>query len=177
VTYCGTVCDQESVSKHSLRNILNRDFVFGFLTFFSFLFAYFALIPTLPVYRGNEKIILVFTLTSMIALLILSFSRTLPMFIFVGLLWGGGAAFMFPVSMAYALDYAGSSGGTAVGTFRAVMDLGMALGPMVMGMIIPTIGYPAMFLFLAFICLINLCYFQFYVRKSRSTQPRVETIP
>jgi MFS family permease len=114
---------------------------------------------------GNEKTILIFTLTSMAAMLILSFSRTLPMFIFVGLLWGVGAAYMFPVSMAYAMDYVGSSTGPAVGTFRAVMDLGIATGPMVMGMIIPTIGYPGMFLCLAVVCLVNLCYFQFYVRK------------
>jgi predicted MFS family arabinose efflux permease len=67
--------------------------------------------------------------------------------------------------MAYAMDYVGSSTGPAVGTFRAVMDLGIATGPMVMGMIIPTIGYPGMFLCLAVVCLVNLCYFQFYVRK------------
>jgi MFS family permease len=81
------------------------------------------------------------------------------------LLWGTGAAFIFPVSMAYALEYAGSSGGTAVGTFRALMDLGMALGPMIMGLIIPFTGYRIMFLCLALVCIINLCYFQFYVKK------------
>jgi MFS family permease len=114
---------------------------------------------------SKEKIILTFTFTSMVAMVILSFSRTLPMFLFVGLLWGTGVAFIFPVSMAYALDYAGSSRGTALGTFRALMDLGMALGPMIMGLIIPVAGYRIMFLCLATICLINLCYFQFYVRK------------
>ncbi len=102
----------------------------------------------------------------MAAALTLSFSRTLPMFILAGLLWGAGGAFMFPVSMAYALDYAGSSAGTAVGTFRALMDLGVALGPIAMGIIIPRTGYPAMFLCLAVICLVNLCYFRFYVKKS-----------
>jgi MFS family permease len=114
---------------------------------------------------SKEKIILTFILTSMLAMVILSFSKTLPMFIFVGLLWGTGVAFIFPVSMAYALEYAGSSDGTALGTFRALMDLGMALGPMTMGLIIPIAGYRIMFLCLAIICLINLCYFQFYVRK------------
>jgi len=67
--------------------------------------------------------------------------------------------------MAYQLDYAGSSSGTAVGTFRALSDLGLALGPVLMGIIIPIAGYKAMFLCLAFISLINLSYFQFYVRK------------
>jgi predicted MFS family arabinose efflux permease len=118
---------------------------------------------------SKEKIILTFTFTSMVAMIMLSFSRTLPMFISVGLLWGMGVAFIFPVSMTYSLDHAGSSGGTALGTFRALTDLGYAVGPMVMGIIIPITGYPAMFLCLAVICLINLCYFQFYVRKKGST--------
>ena len=40
------------------------------------------------------------------------------------------------------------------------MDLGMALGPVIMGIIIPLTDYPAMFLSLTLICLMNLCYFQ-----------------
>jgi predicted MFS family arabinose efflux permease len=113
----------------------------------------------------KEKIILVLILISMIAIVILSFSRTLPLFIFVGLLWGVGAAFFMPACMAYALEFAGSPSGAAVGTFQALVDLGMALGPVVMGLIIPITGYPTMFLCLAFIYLIDMCYFQFYVRK------------
>jgi len=46
--------------------------------------------------------------------------------------------------------------------------LGFGLGPVVMGIIVPLTGYPAMFRYLALICLINLCYFQFYVRKRRN---------
>jgi MFS family permease len=107
---------------------------------------------------GKEKLI------SMVALVILAFSTTLPMFLLVGLLWGTGAAFFFPASRAYALDYAGSSGGTAVGTFRALSDLGLALGPVLVGLIIPLVGYQIMFLCLALVSLINLSYFQFYVR-------------
>jgi len=101
-----------------------------------------------------------------VILIILSFSKTLPMFIFVGAFWGIGAAFFVPMAMAYALEYAGSSDGTAVGTFRALQDLGMALGPMIMGIVLPFSGYRIMFLGLALICLLNLCYFQFYVRKT-----------
>jgi MFS family permease len=69
--------------------------------------------------------------------------------------------------MAYAFEYAGSSAGTAVGTFRTLMDLGLALGPMIMGAIIPVTGYRGMFLCLALVTLISLAYFQFYVRKRR----------
>ena len=106
-------------------------------------------------------------------MILLSFSRTLPMLIAVGLLWGIGHAFFVPASMTYALDCVGSSGGPAVGTFRALSDLGLALGPVLMGLIIPLTGYQIMFLCLAMISLINLCYFQFYVRKKRKCPAHV----
>jgi MFS family permease len=119
---------------------------------------------------NKEKIIRIFIFTSMITMVILAFSTTLPMFILVGLLWGTGGGFFFPASMAYALDYAGSSAGPAVGTFRALSDLGLALGPTLAGLIIPFTGYQVMFLCLALVSLINLSYFQFYVRKKGYVQ-------
>jgi predicted MFS family arabinose efflux permease len=73
--------------------------------------------------------------------------------------------FFMPACMAYALEYTGSSGGGTVGTYQAFMDLGMALGPAVMGIILPLTGYRVLFLCLSDICLINMGYFQFYVRK------------
>jgi predicted MFS family arabinose efflux permease len=119
----------------------------------------------------KEKIILTFILVAMLALVILSFSKTLPMFIFVGMLWGMAGAFLFPACMSYALEYSGASGGTALGTYQAFMDSGSALGPVIMGLIIPLAGYRIMFLCLAFTCLINLGYFQFYVRRRHITTP------
>ena len=115
---------------------------------------------------NKEKLIVTFLPAMVVILIILSLSKTLPMFIFVGAFWGIGAAFFVPMAMAYALEYAGSSDGTAVGTFRALQDLGMALGPMIMGIVLPLSGYRIMFLGLALICLLNLCYFQFCVRKT-----------
>jgi len=113
----------------------------------------------------KEKTISTFLFLMALALVILSFSRSLPMFVFVGLLWGTGLAFVVPATMAYALEYAGSSGGTALGTYQAFMDLGMALGPVIMGLLIPLTGYRIMFLCLALICLANISYFQLYVRR------------
>lgn len=120
---------------------------------------------------SKEKILLSVLIIYVFVSVILAFSRSLPMFIFVGLLWGTGGAFFYPASIAYALEYADSSSGMAVGTVRAIMDLGMSLGPIVMGTVIPLIDYRAMFLFLAFTCLVNLVYFQFYVRRRRVIAP------
>ncbi|MBP1750991.1 MAG: putative permease of the major facilitator superfamily [Deltaproteobacteria bacterium] len=121
----------------------------------------------------KERVILTFICIFIIAMVILSFSRTLPMLVLVGLLWGTGTAFFVPASMAYSLNYAGSSSGASVGTFRAFTDLGQALGPVIVGIIIPLTGYQIMFLCLALVCLINLIYFQFYVRKRSKVAPTV----
>jgi len=48
------------------------------------------------------------------------------------------------------------------------MDLGMALGPVITGIIVPFTGYRVLWLCLALICLFNMCYFQFYVKKRRN---------
>jgi MFS family permease len=117
---------------------------------------------------SKEKLIMTVIFTSMVAMVILSFSTSLSMLIVVGLLFGIGSAFLYPAAMAYAFEYAGSSAGTAVGTIRALMDLGIALGPVIMGIILPLTSYRTMFLCVALICVINLTYFQFYVRRKRN---------
>ena len=114
---------------------------------------------------SKKKMLPALILVSMVGLVMLSFSSTLPTFILVGLLWGVGGGFFAPVAMAYALEYAGSSDGTAVGTYQAFRDLGLALGPVTMGIIVPLTGYRVMFLCLALTCLINLSYFRFCLRK------------
>ncbi len=119
----------------------------------------------------KEKVIVTLISIMMAAMAILSFSTNLSMFIFVGLLFGTGLAFFMPASMVYALEYAGSPDGPAVATFNASYDLGMALGPAVMGLVVPLTGYPAMFLILASISFVNLGYFQFFVRKRRKGMP------
>ncbi len=117
---------------------------------------------------SKETIIPAFILVSTVGFVILSFSSTLPMFILVGLLMGAALAFLIPVTMAYALEYAGSSDGSTVATYQASMDLGLALGPVIMGIIVPLTGYRVMFLCLALTSLVSLSYFQFYLRKKGS---------
>jgi MFS family permease len=122
---------------------------------------------------STRKIIVAFLITAIVGTIMLSFAKTLLMFIAVGVLWGIQGAFLFPAFMTYSFDYAGSSSGTAMGTFRGLGDSGLALGPMVMGIIIPLTGYRVMFLCLSLICLINLSYFQFYLRRRNNVAPTV----
>ena len=115
----------------------------------------------------KERIILIFLSTAAVVMLVQSFSKTLPLFVFVGAAWGLGAAYLTPTLFAYALDYTGSSKGPAVGTYQALQDLGMTLGPMTMGIILPYTGYRWMFVCLAMIGLLDLLYFWFFVRKRK----------
>ena len=101
-----------------------------------------------------------------ISMTLLAFSKDLPMFILVAVIWGIGNALFTPAVMAYALDRAGSSTGPAIGTYTLLSDLGLGLGPVIMGIIIRLSSYPIMFLCLAFIGVINLIYFYFFVRKT-----------
>jgi MFS family permease len=121
---------------------------------------------------GKEKIIPSVMLVVMAAVVTLSFSTTLPMFIVIGLVWGAATAFLIPASMAYALEFADSSSGSAIGTYQAFMDLGVAVGPVTAGLLLPHTGYRFMFLSLALMCLANLCHFLFYLKKRGSVTTR-----
>ena len=114
---------------------------------------------------SKERIILPCLATGIIAMIILAFSKTVPMFILVAVVWGIGFAFLTPSLVAYALDHAGSSSGPAMGTFTAFSDVGLTFGPVIMGIILHSTNYPIMFLCLAFTGLINLNYFYIFARK------------
>jgi len=114
---------------------------------------------------SREKIILPCLTTYIISMVVLAYSKNLPMFILVAVIWGSGNAFLQPTLVAYALDRATSSPGTVMGTYTGIADLGVALGPVIMGIIIRFTSYPTMFLCLALVGVANLSYFYFFVGK------------
>ena len=113
----------------------------------------------------RESVILPCLIAYILSMAILAFSETLPMFILVGVIWGIGNAFSMPSLVAYVLDREGSHPGPAMGTFTAISDLGISLGPVIMGIVIHVTGYQVMFLCLALTGIINLIYFYFFVRQ------------
>jgi MFS family permease len=117
---------------------------------------------------SRERIILPCLTTYIISMMVLAYSKTLPMFILAAVIWGSGNAFLMPTLVAYALDRAVSSPGTVMGTYTAICDLGVALGPVIMGIILRFTSYPTMFLCLALLGVTNLTYFYFFVRKRES---------
>jgi predicted MFS family arabinose efflux permease len=118
---------------------------------------------------SKEKIILPCLTTYILSMTLLAFSESLPMFVLVAVIWGVGHAFLMPSLVVYALDRARSSPGPVMGTFTAFTDLGISLGPVIMGIVIHTAGYSTMFLCLALTAVINLVYFYFFVRKKGGT--------
>jgi MFS family permease len=114
---------------------------------------------------GRERLILPSLGTSILAMVFLLFSKTLPMFVAVGALWGIGHALLFPALAATTLERTGSSPGPAMATFSAFDELGTSLGAVISGILLRLSGYPAVFLCLVFAGLLNVTYFHFFVRR------------
>jgi MFS family permease len=103
-----------------------------------------------------------------VAMVLLSFSRSQPMFLVVAAIWGVGHAFLMPSLITYALERAGSPAGPVVGTFYAVADVGSFIGPLCMGVVVRYTSYPTMFLCLAGVGIISLSYFLIFSRRKGS---------
>jgi MFS family permease len=89
------------------------------------------------------------------------------MFVLAALIWGIGHAFFYPSLAVYVLDRVGSSRSLAMGTLTAMTDLGIFMGPVVMGVVIQFASYPTMFLCLSLIGIFNLIYFYLFVRDKK----------
>jgi len=119
----------------------------------------------------REKVIIPCLITVTMAIVILTFSTNLAMFILVAVILGSGWALLYPCLFIYAIDDSGSARGPAMATFTALADLGTGIGPMVMGIILQWSSYPIMFFFLSLIGVINLLYF--YGTLGKGVRPLV----
>jgi len=108
-------------------------------------------------YHPRKLIVTLITGTT-VGVLLLAYSGTLPMFILVGLVLGAANAFMMPTLMDHAVRRAGSSSNAAVATFMGLSDVGMALGPVIMGVVANSFSYSIMFICVAFTSVLNLLY-------------------
>ena len=113
----------------------------------------------------REKIILLCHITFIIAMALLAFSETQSMFMVVAVISGIGHAFIFPSLVAHAVDLAGASRGPALGLLMGTGDLGMVLGPTIMGILLRLTNFTTMFLCVALTALISFVYFFLSIRK------------
>lgn len=116
----------------------------------------------------RERVIFPCIIAHILAMGILSFSTTLPLFLLVAVIWGLGIAFFYPTLVAYTIDLAGESRGPAVGTYLAFSDFGGSIGAVVMGGILQRTSYRTMFLCTALVGVINLIYFYLAILKKQT---------
>jgi MFS family permease len=119
---------------------------------------------------SRERVILPCLIAFIASMTLLSFSKTLPLFILVAVIYGAGLAFFFPALVVYTVERAGAARGPAMGTFTAAGDLGMGLGAVIMGVVVRLTTYPIMFFCLALVAVISLGYF-YYVMRDRHKTP------
>ncbi len=110
-------------------------------------------------FYDRKKLVLFSHMVTIVSLIILTFSQTLLMFIGVAIMLGMGLALLFPSFIIYAIENSGSARGPAMGTLMTFNDLGVGIGPMIMGAILQRTSYPMMFVCLALTQVLNLVYF------------------
>jgi MFS family permease len=113
----------------------------------------------------RTRVIVPSLIVQVVAMLLLSFSKTLPMFILVAVIMGIGNAFLFPSLVAYVMDQVGANKGPAMATYLALADFGAGIGSVMMGVILQLTSYRTMFLSLALTSFLSLGYSWFVLRK------------
>ena len=116
-------------------------------------------------FYSRENVVLFCLMACIIAMSILLIFKTPPMFLVAAAVWGIGHAFIYPALAAYTIDLAAPYRGPAIATYQALDDLGCGLGSVIMGIVLRLSNYQVMFFSLAFIGLINLSYFYYFVRE------------
>jgi threonine/homoserine/homoserine lactone efflux protein len=65
--------------------------------------------------------------------------------------------------MIYVIETSGTAQGPAMATFTALGDLGIGVGPMIMGIVLEWTSYPVMFLCLILVGVTNFVYFHYTI--------------
>jgi predicted MFS family arabinose efflux permease len=111
----------------------------------------------------RKKIIMPCLFLIVVSIVILPLSGSLTMFILAAIILGIGWAFLYPSLMIYVIETSGTAQGPAMATFTALGDLGIGVGPMMMGIVLEWTSYPVMFLCLILVGVINFVYFHFAI--------------
>jgi MFS family permease len=97
--------------------------------------------------RGRAPVAAVGLLVVAAALVVLAFGDGLTSIVVGGIVYGAGQGIAHPVLIAWAVDGAAASGrGRAMGTIYTALELGIALGGMIAGVIIARVGFTTTFL-------------------------------
>jgi MFS family permease len=149
---------------HALRHGVSNPGIFFFFSAIALILGRTLGGKILDIY-DRKKVVIPCLIAVTISMATLTFSTTLPMFILVAVIFGTGWALLYPSLLIYAIEDAGSARGPAMATFTALADLGLGMGPMIMGIILQWTNYPIMFFCLTLIGVINFLYFHYTIGK------------
>ena len=106
----------------------------------------------------------------LLAMSLLSIATTLPMFLVAAAMFGFGSGSIQPVMIALAIQLSSSSRrGAANATFFCFLDLGIAVGAVGWGLLIPLVGYSKIFLIAAGCPILSFLLFFFVLEKRRKS--------
>lgn len=109
---------------------------------------------------GRAAVLVPGILLMALALVLLSFSSSLPLFLTTAVLYGIAFASVHPALTALTIDRATPNNmGAAMGTFTTAFDLGIALGSFLWGFVAQGLGYAAIYQIAAGVALIGLITF------------------
>lgn len=90
---------------------------------------------------GRQPMIMAGLLTSAIGMALVPFAQSFPMLVPVGMIFGFGLAVVTASTSAYVSELAKAHQyGSALGVLSSIMDVGHASGPIVMGLLVATMG-------------------------------------
>jgi len=115
----------------------------------------------------RQKVAMFCLIVLILGIILLLFGHSLRIFILVAVLLGIGWAFLYPFLTIQVIENASIARGPAMATFTAFGDLGVGLGPMIMGSILEKTSYPIMFACLILTGGFNLFYFYLSTGKKR----------
>lgn len=135
------------------------------------IFIFRPLVSKLADRHGTLKILVPCEVLGVAAMIMIAFSRTLPMFIIAGVIMGIAQAGQQPILMAECVKIADpSKRGSASNTSFLGVDIGMFIGSNIAGFLVAYFGYKSMFLLMALpSAIFTVIYVIHYRRKNNLT--------
>ncbi|GAB4074119.1 lmo2826 family MFS transporter [Barrientosiimonas marina] len=119
--------------------------------------------------KGPAIVIFPGAILMLIGLLLLSFTTTIPMLILTSVFYGLSFGAVQPSLQAWAIDRSASNRkGAANGTFLSFMDLGVALGSLVLSSVAAATSYAMMYRISSICMVIFIIIYGIYLLKTRS---------
>lgn len=129
--------------------------------------------------RGPNMVMIPGYIAFIIGMIMFSQTSSSLIFLLAGFIIGYGNAIVYSVCQAIIISRSPAHRyGVATSTFAAIVDMGTGIGPMVLGMMIPLMGFRSMYLMCAFIGVVSfLMYLGIHGIKAAGTnRPRHENI-